>query len=621
VSWQRADQLAAVFVELVAVNGLVAAFLKDLKYREMDTNTALGVEDLVIVGAVFAGVLAVALAAPALGLALAVACVALASLDAFLFRVFTLQLGAAGARALLPILARGPVPEAGRASAFAGSHKLLALLPLSAIVANFELVHRGVALTRSPAALLLVPYWLVLAAGLPRPARRVSIALFALLALADGAGAFEAGAPGLTATMAVGALALAVLAIVRGWRSKERDHTPAFLGNFFRAVRLPDGRGLAIRPEDAALERLAPRTSVPSALHGRLRGADVILVTLESVGREHLARFRAGGAAAPLIDERWSRSVSSRRHICISPNTNNAHEAIYASGYPAASKGALLARVAEAGYQTAYLTAARTGDYGLRALLDAIGFAHVLDASALDHATSDYALLDAGVERLREIRRAGAPLFLHVQTVNTHVPYRVVDTRRFGRRDAADERGRFLDGVEETTWIVAELLARLEERGLVRRPLVVITSDHGQAFGELGYRVHSNAVIRPEIDLPFLMEHEALEPRAIEWSSHFDVLPTVMDLLGVAPRGEIFGDSLFSARGEPALLLFAEAAREHVPSHFGLVIGERKLMFDLVLHRYLELDWNDRVVRELRGSERQYYLALVHAIGARVGLL
>src|SRR5439155_24089734 len=101
--------------------------------------------------------------------------------------------------------------------------------------------------------------------------------------------------------------------------------------------------------------------------------------------------------------------------------------------------------LAEAGWRTAYLTPYRTAHFGLDRLLREAGFATILDQSALGRAR-DAALLDTGLDLLAGLK-AGGPLFLHVHTTNGHLPYRVDDPERFGRFDARDDYGRYLNSI------------------------------------------------------------------------------------------------------------------------------------------------------------------------------
>ena len=144
----------------------------------------------------------------------------------------------------------------------------------------------------------------------------------------------------------------------------------------------------------------------------------------------------------------------------------------------------------------------------------------------------------------------------------------------------------------------------------MKEPLVIVSSDHGQAFGRLGYHSHGSAITRDELDVPLLFHHPALAPREVAFSSHFDVLPTMLDLLGLAHDEPVFGDSLLHDDRRPELLVWAGHPSRSTTSHYGLLLHGEKLMVDLVLDRCLRMDWNDENVEELTGAEKSYAVEL-----------
>ncbi|GII04037.1 sulfatase-like hydrolase/transferase [Planobispora takensis] len=362
----------------------------------------------------------------------------------------------------------------------------------------------------------------------------------------------------------------------------------------------------------------APRGS-PYA--GALRGHDVLLITLESVGRSHLARFTPGGASTPFVDALYARAVVSERHVVPSPLTTNAHVLLAHGRYRAAGESQVH-RLTAAGYRTAYLTSARTSYNGLRDVITEAGYQILLDRSRLGGAVTDRELPRAGVDALLDELTASRasrrdPLFLHVHTHDTHVPYCVRDPRFRRRGEGRQER--FLDAVEESDDNLRRLHRALIERGVLRDPLIVVTSDHGESFGSLGYHFHATAVTADQTLVPFALVHPALPPAVIPRSSHLDVLPTVLDLAGV-PAAPAHGESLFHDDRPRRLALWAGRPMRRSTSCYGLIDGDRKLMIDLVTERCFETDWEDRSPRTLHGPERHHAAQLATAAMRRLGL-
>jgi len=477
-------------------------------------------------------------------------------LDALLYRVFTIELGPGGVGSIVVAVLYHELAELDLARRFWRENRVYTLLPLAALVA----------LTRP----LLTP----------------------------------GGAADLTSAVLLAMYLVLVMAVVRPvlWR---RPGTSPHLRTFLWARALPLDAGFVPRREH--LHLVAPQAAEPppSTRHGSLAGASVLLITVESLSRRH-ARL----ASLPTLTRLAAGAVSSARHFCISPTTNGAHFALHFGAYGDEGESAV-ARLASEGLATVYVTPIHTSLYGLRRLLDRAGFATVIDAEQLapraGHQTlDDWVLADQGVAAIAAAARGGR-YFAHVHTSHTHVPYRVAE-ERFRRRTGEGDRGRFLDGLEEADAVVAALLAALEKRGLLDDTLVVVSGDHGQSFGEFGYWSHGSAITAEQVDVPLLLAHPRLAAFEVEASSHFDVLPTVCDLLGVpAPRG--LGASLFLNR--PAeLFLWAGQPSRGSTSCFGLVHERRKWLVDVVTQRCLTMSWDDAQPVELQGEERRYWQAL-----------
>ena len=104
--------------------------------------------------------------------------------------------------------------------------------------------------------------------------------------------------------------------------------------------------------------------------------------------------------------------------------------------------------------------------------------------------------------------------FLHVHAANAHLPYLVEIRSAFIAMIEAEDRGRFLNSVEETDAMFWSILCRAcagnspKSEGS-ERPLLVISSDHGQSFGEHGYH-RMAAVTAEQTQVPLLIHHPLL---------------------------------------------------------------------------------------------------------------
>jgi arylsulfatase len=162
--------------------------------------------------------------------------------------------------------------------------------------------------------------------------------------------------------------------------------------------------------------------------------------------------------------------------------------------------------------------------------------------------------------------REGEPLFLLVHYIDPHTPYRppresleaVLGTRV--NSDRLDRAGwyppkdhvaaaRVMEDYDgEIRWL-DEQIRRLYE-GLHRlrghKPLFVVTADHGEAFLEHGFYAHGASLHSELVHVPLLFSWpDVLESARIEQPVRIvDIVPTMLDLLGLAVPPTIAGMSL-----------------------------------------------------------------------------
>lgn len=94
------------------------------------------------------------------------------------------------------------------------------------------------------------------------------------------------------------------------------------------------------------------------------------------------------------------------------------------------------------------------------------------------------------------------------------------------------------------------ILDHLKAKGLMDSTIVVITGDHGEEFMEKGNWGHNSGFTEEQLRTPLLLWVPGQTPREVNGlSSHLDVAPTLMTLLGVKnpPEDYSLGMDLFAA--------------------------------------------------------------------------
>lgn len=103
---------------------------------------------------------------------------------------------------------------------------------------------------------------------------------------------------------------------------------------------------------------------------------------------------------------------------------------------------------------------------------------------------------------------------------------------------------------------LGELLDTLARRKALDRTVVILTSDHGEAFGEHGLHFHNVSGYEPLARVPAVVLAPGLSPVSYgQLASHRDIYATVLGAFGLAgsdPHAERFGRSWLRLRAAPS---------------------------------------------------------------------
>jgi hypothetical protein len=144
-------------------------------------------------------------------------------------------------------------------------------------------------------------------------------------------------------------------------------------------------------------------------------------------------------------------------------------------------------------------------------------------------------ITDALLARLR--RLGPEPLFLYVHFTDAHAPY-----------DEGGTQGSDFDRYVREVAIVDAQLRRIRDllaQVAPDRGALIVSADHGEAFGEHGTRYHGGTLYEELLRVPLLMRVPGVAPAKIaEPVSLMDLGPTILDLLGTPTPGAFMGQSL-----------------------------------------------------------------------------
>jgi arylsulfatase A-like enzyme len=170
------------------------------------------------------------------------------------------------------------------------------------------------------------------------------------------------------------------------------------------------------------------------------------------------------------------------------------------------------------------------------------------------------------------------PFFLFIWSIDTHNPYFIRGrTDRFSpspnqnifyhrdvmRMKTLEERQKLVELYEKMIYFndyqIGHLLEHLKNLSLYEETLIIIVSDHGEAFGEHGRNSHCSIPYDEQIRVPLIIKFprgQFAGHKSERLSQLIDIFPTLLDYLNIIPDLSLQGKSLL-----PAIRQWAEVHR------------------------------------------------------------
>jgi arylsulfatase A-like enzyme len=333
------------------------------------------------------------------------------------------------------------------------------------------------------------------------------------------------------------------------------------------------------------------------------RPPNVILLVLESVAARWTSLNHGLYDSTPNLRTESSRGVVFDNFYAHIGRSSNSLGSILLSTFPKLGfsdlteeyprlPGTSIASVfRDRGYRTAFVTPSDLDWADWRSFLDHRGFGEVIDHHQLPCPTllSSWGMEDrCAVDGMTQFieKDPARPFFLMAWTQQTHHPYEPtpgVPLIEFVREPVTDayDLGRYLNVLHETDRHIERLFETIRRAGLAGDTLIVVTGDHGQAFGDPhDSYMQGRTVYEEDVNVPLLVWYPRqykTAARSATIGSHVDLAPTIADLAGFPAPPDWQGRSLFAtARAPRAYFYVAE-------DHFTLGVREDnwKYMFDL----------------------------------------
>ncbi len=400
----------------------------------------------------------------------------------------------------------------------------------------------------------------------------------------------------------------------RGWLERRLDLAPlAGARRVFRFSAASSGEGFSL-PAWANPTIYAPQSSDAG-------GYNVILLSVDTLRADHLNSYGYRRNTAPVIDRAFAQQGTVfENYVAAATSTTPAHMTMFTSVQPCVhgvhsgitSLSPAFVTLSEtlraAGFETVAVT--EDGWLGIE-----FGFGrgfnvYVENKSPLISAPTGQ--VDRTFARAKRWLRDNSDkrFFLFLHTFQVHDPY--APPARYAAQLPADEA--FTVGWSAAKDALAydreiryvddeidSLLEELERLSLSERTIFMLTSDHGEEFGEHGYIGHGAHLHDEVVHVPLMVRGPGIVQgrRVADVVSQRDLMPTILDLVAVPEpsqlRGRSFAQVLTGAdpRSAGDSVVYAEAwapRAKRAPKDFVAFVSPGLMLRygDLKLHRYID---------------------------------
>ncbi len=297
--------------------------------------------------------------------------------------------------------------------------------------------------------------------------------------------------------------------------------------------------------------------------HPVARGANVVVVVIDTLRRDHLATYGYSRDTAPFLGE-LARQGAAFDGLTPAPWTKPATASLLTGLHPVHHQAidrldrlpdaavTLAQRLRDQGYQTFGASANGWVSPGF-------GFNRGFDTFLYRDGTKSTVLNRELLPRLGELK---PPFFLYVHYIDPHAPY-TPDVGWDGRPLSAALRARpvtiaeldaphfvhrspelmarardLYDGeIRQVDEALRALVGDLARRGLMKNTVLVVTADHGEELGDHGRMSHGQTVYQEVLRIPLVIRAPGVVAAGhrLGRASLMDVVPTLLDLLGIQP--------------------------------------------------------------------------------------
>ncbi len=165
------------------------------------------------------------------------------------------------------------------------------------------------------------------------------------------------------------------------------------------------------------------------------------------------------------------------------------------------------------------------------------------------------------------------PLYDRARSDETHdIPNNEIFTTVVaGKDDIAEVKAVYRNCISYFDRQFGSFLNRLKQKGTYDDAVIVLTSDHGESFGEHGLYGHTGFPYEPQIHIPLLFKFPSNQfcgQKSDELVGHIDIFPTLADVFALQLKAPVHGKSLVpllegTDTGHTSLIIHDQTRNDH----------------------------------------------------------
>jgi phosphoglycerol transferase MdoB-like AlkP superfamily enzyme len=283
---------------------------------------------------------------------------------------------------------------------------------------------------------------------------------------------------------------------------------------------------------------------------------NIILFTLESTSAQYLSVYGANHDTTPnLVAETKHSLLFERAYAHVGYTFCSFMSLVYSvypglpwkyqPGFDRPMHKALVGSLKERNYRSAFFSAAFPTWGGMDYMAKKAGFQKVFaprdlapDEKITSWGCEDAPMMDGLLNWISE--DASRPFFALAWTNQTHHPYTVADEPpaivfEENGKPVTPDKNRYLNAIRQSDHQLGRLFQFLREKNLDQNTLVIITGDHGEAFGTPHPTMgHGSALFDENLRVPMIFWGPGFYAgqRETKPIGHVDINPTLAQMLG-----------------------------------------------------------------------------------------